>query len=100
MVSTHSKEVAQNNSSIPSIEFAFCAFKTGCETHILSDMSISLEAIFGAISILVALPSAIVIIMRLSALRRQQHVLPVFQDRQREFHVSNFARRFPHLTHS
>lgn len=51
-------------------------------------MSISLEAIFGAISILVALPSAIVVIMRFAALRRQQPILPIFQDRQREFHVS------------
>lgn len=63
-------------------------------------MSISLEAIFGAISILVALPSAIEVIMRFTALRQQQDVLPVFQDHQREFRVFNLGQKFPHMTHS
>lgn len=48
-------------------------------------MSISLEAIFGAIAVVVALPSAIVIFMRFVAHRRRQHVLPMVQVRLGEF---------------
>lgn len=42
-------------------------------------MSISSEAIFGAIALLLALPSAAMIIMRCQARPRRNHILPLVQ---------------------
>lgn len=47
-------------------------------------MSISLEAIFAAVAILVALPPAIVVTMRFIASRRRQHILPVVRAHEGE----------------
>lgn len=63
-----------------------------------SSMSISLEAIFGVIAILVALPPTILATMKLIAQRRGQNILPVAQVNQGEFLGRGFELWWPRLT--
>ena len=62
-----------------------------------TQMSISLEAVFGAIAILVALPPAVVIVMRSMARRRRQHILPLVQAHQGELFGKRTTLQGPRL---